>query len=416
MSMLSSARVAVVLGLVAAVHAGCTGPCQKVARARAAALVRPAPATGPHLRARVPFAVASGLVAELLAARPPIPLLDPDSVPGPLRGVVGDLAIVVRDVRFGAAPPGHVHVEVEAEVQIGGVELLTASAGADLAATVEQDGDEVALSIGLSPDVARELERRLAAGLVELGDPLLGWLSDRVRLPRVVLDPLAERVLELALARLGDRLLPSLLDLLRVRIELPPIPVTSIALTSTADALELGVVTSLPVRTAAAEPSSPPGSFGLAVSGSALAELATWAVTSGPAPRRYERSLEPDADGDFVPRFDWRDDHPRPLVVHVDRVADGCEWFTVGVTPSLALRGDKVVAGASERTFEEVLGPAHIHVAAWLKELLQGAVSRKAVASVAVTVAGRRVEAHLVDVALDGRGLRAAATLALAPP
>lgn len=215
-------------------------------------------------------------------------------------------------------------------------------------------------------------------------------------------------------------LMSSLRDVATVRVALPPVPIARIALTSTdgPDAtLELGIVTSLPVRESVARTVAPAEqAFELAISGSAMAELANWAIATGHAPARFDRSLEPDLDGDYVPHFDWRTDHPRPLIVHVDRVHGGCEWFTVGVTPTLAIEGEQLVAGASARDFEQVLGPAYLHVAVWLKELLQRAVSRRVAAAATLTVAGRRVEAHLVGATLDDRGLRAAATLRIAPP
>ena len=41
------------------------------------------------------------------------------------------------------------------------------------------------------------------------------------------------------------------------------------------------------------------------MSGSAVAELANWAIDEGHAPRWYDRSLKPTEKGEFRPRFDY---------------------------------------------------------------------------------------------------------------
>lgn len=126
--MAAPTRVAAVVALAAVVHAGCSGPCKQVARAREAAAVRPEPAAGPHLRLRVPFATLNARIAEAVAARPPTPvrlsrwsLVPANPMPGLSAAVVGDLAVVVRSVRLGPAAPGYVHVEVEAELLVGAI-------------------------------------------------------------------------------------------------------------------------------------------------------------------------------------------------------------------------------------------------------------------------------------------------------
>lgn len=238
--------------------------------------------------------------------------------------------------------------------------------------------------------------------------------------PRFVVDRVAaaaaEELTTVTWSLLRRTLLPRVGELTRVSVALPPLPLAAVDVSSTADALELALVTSLPVRVAA--PPAPPltaDGVELSASGSALAELANWAIASGHAPARYDRSLEPAADGDFVARFDWRAGHPRPLVVHVDRVAAGCEWYTVGVTPALAVRDGRLAAGAPARVFEQVLGPTHLRTAAWLKQLLQRAAARRLAATTRLTLGDRTVDGSLLAVDLDDRGLRAAVAITLSP-
>lgn len=420
-------RPAASLALVALVPValgGCHGPCGRVAHARAAATARPAAAPGPHLRVRVPFALVNRLVADALVDRPVYPV-ELASL-GPLRPLIGALSVVPRDVRLGPASPGHVRLTVALELRGPTGPIVTLTAGGELDPTIERDGDAVAVSLGLDPSRVDELALDLGPGLASrLGDVLAAYLPDRVRstVPRFVIDQVAAAVAEelvtVTWSALRRTVLPAVGELTRVRFALPPVPAESIELTSTTGddgALVLGLTTALPVRATAPEPWRRADAITVAAPGSALAELGNWAVASGQAPTRYARSLEPDEDGDFVPRFDWRPDHPRPLVVDVDRVRGGCEWYAVGVAPTLLLSERGLVAGARERTFEQVLGPAYLRAAAWLKSLLQGAVSKKVASRAVVTVGGRTALLTLRDVALDDDGLDLAVEAAIAPP
>ena len=74
-----------------------------------------APASGPHLRLRLPFAVTNALIAEVLAGLPPVPVTLGRL--GPLATVIGDLTAVPRAVTLGPAGPGLVHVELEVELR-----------------------------------------------------------------------------------------------------------------------------------------------------------------------------------------------------------------------------------------------------------------------------------------------------------
>jgi hypothetical protein len=404
--------------------AGCGGPCAQVARARTAAIARPPAAPGPHLRLRAPFAVLDRMLADALVDQPVVPI-ELERL-GPLRPLLGALAIVPREVRLGAAAPGRVHLSVTLELRGATGPILTFAAGGELDPTIERDGDRTAITLGLTPARIDRIELALGADLTaRLGQALAARLPDEVRrtVPQFVIDRVAAAVAEELAGRtwslLRRTLLPRLGELTRIRIALPPIPIEAIALTSTsgpAGALDLAITTALPVRTTVAEAGPlTTESLELVATGSALAELGNWAIASGYAPARYDRSLVPAEGGDFVPRFDWRAGHPRPLLVHVDRVADGCEWYTVGVTPTLALRDGALVAGASERTFERKLGPAYLRAAAWLKELLQGAVSRRLAAGATITVGERPVVARLRAVVLDGDGLTVAADVEIGP-
>jgi hypothetical protein len=411
------------IAIAAAALAGCGGRCAKVADARAAAMARPPAAAGPHLRVRLPFALVNAVVADALAAVAPVPVTLAEL--GPLADAVLGVTAAPRALRLAPAGADRVRVELTIELRDRDGVLLALTAAGELAPEIERTDDRVAIAIGLAPAQLDRLAIELGADArATLGAALAARLpaAARARVPGFVLDAIAaaavEELTSVTWAVLRRTLLPRLGELTRVRVALPPLPVAALALSSTSagePALELGVVTSLPVRAAVTAGDAPlrADAIELAASGSALAELASWAIAAGRAPARYDRSLHPEPDGDYVPRLDWRAGHPRPLVVHVDRVEDGCEWFTVGVTPFAALRGGQVIAGARTRTFERVIGPAYLHVAAWLKELLQRAVSRRAAAAIAVTVGDRRVDAALVDLVLDGAGVRATATLAV---
>ncbi len=426
MSMMTTRPVVLLVtsALVLATGSGCGGPCAQVARARTQATARPPAAAGPHLRLRAPFAVLDRMLADALVDQPAVPI-ELERL-GPLRPLLGALSVVPREVRVGPASPGHVHLTVALELRGPLGPIMTLRAGGELDPVIERDGDRTSISVGLTPARIEELELDLGPELTSrLGQALAAALPAEVRatVPQFVIDRVAAAVGEELVGRawwlLRKTLLPRLGELTRIRVALPPIPVESISIDSTAgpsSALDLAITTALPVRTTVGAAGSPPAdALELVATGSALAELGNWAIASGHAPARYDRTLEPAVDGDFVPRFDWRVDHARPLVVHVDRVADGCEWYTVGVAPTLIMRDGALVAGARERVFENKLGPLHLRAAAWLKELLQGAVTRRLASGTAITVGDRKVEARLRTVVLDGAGLTATADAAIGP-
>jgi hypothetical protein len=153
------------------------------------------------------------------------------------------------------------------------------------------------------------------------------------------------------------------------------------------------------------------------LAGSTVAELANWAITTGRAPQRYTRSLEPATNGDFVPLLDWRPGHRRPLVVSVFQVARGCSCFSAGVRARLEVRGDDVIGTIEERRLELALGPAHIEALARLKDIVDRSVerSRKAAAHVQLTVGDRVVGARLVDASVDRADLHVAVHLTVGP-
>jgi hypothetical protein len=395
----------------------CGGPCKEVAAARVQLEARPAvAAVDPHARVRVPYAAANRAIAEALA--------DPDamSVPVPLgrlsalERVVGEVRAVPREVRLGPAGPGRVRIDVTVDIVDRRGVVVTFDAHTEVAPVLERagGGGDVFLSVGLDP-------RRVEGVELELGPrfttTIRGLLAARA----------VEEVGEEAWKVVRSRVLPRLSARTRMRVRLPDVPIERVVVSSlggAVPALDLAIMTSLPVRaglatldSAAADIALDPDAVDVRLAGSTVAELANWAIATGRAPQRYTRKLKPAQSGDFVPLLDWRPGHQRPLVVSIFQIARGCSCFSAGVRARVEVRGDDVVGTIEERRLELALGPPHIETLAWLKDVVDRSIqrSKKAAAHTELTVGDRTIGARVVDASVDRAELHVAVHLAVRP-
>lgn len=145
------------------------------------------------------------------------------------------------------------------------------------------------------------------------------------------------------------------------------------------------------------------------MSGSAVAELANWAIDHGHAPRWYTRSLTPSESGEFRPRFDYvAEDRAHPFKVYAFQERGGCSYFKVGVRASVAITGDKLEVIALDRALEASAANPAIEAAAWVKYFVTGSIdrSKKLAAQTQLTVGGRPLATQIVGAALDDDELR----------
>jgi hypothetical protein len=301
-----------------------------------------------------------------------------------------------------------VRIDVTIELQDGRGTLLTFDAHTDVAPVLTHENGDAFLTVGLDP-------RRVEGVEIELGPRFTRSLR------ALLVARAAEEIGEEAWKVVRAKVLPRVGALTRMRVRLPDVPVDRVDVTSLAGpvpALDLAIATTLPVREGLHVVEQPldPDAVDVRLAGSTVAELANWAIATGRAPQRYTRKLKPDKNGDFVPLLDWRPGHARPLLVSIFQVQRGCSCFSAGVRARVDVRGDDIVGTIEERRLELAIGPAHIETLAWLKDVVDRAITRskRAAAHTELTVGDRVIGARLVDADVDRAELHVAVHLAVA--
>jgi hypothetical protein len=405
---------------------GCGGPCKQIARERAALLGRSDSAPGAHARIQVPFAIANAMLAELVKDEPELPL-DYGKL-GPLAAFVPHLRGIVQGVELVPADPGKVGFAVRVSIVDDTGELLALLGRGDAAPVIEHAPDGgTKLAVPIRADQLTRLEPELgprAAG--KLGELLAKRLPSAVRdrTPQFLIDRIAKEVAEEAATQayrlLRGAALKRIGELTTLRFGLPPAPIARVDVESRpgpVPALELAIVTALPVRAAlAVAPPAEPDAVTVAISGSAAVELANWSIAHGRAPQRYTRSLEPARDGTYVPHFDWRaGDAERPLVVHMFKVEDGCAHFAVGAKPFVEVRDGKISARIENKRLEAADASLAFATLARIKGAFDDSTSpTKQVANVAgFTIGDRDVTTRLVRAEVAGDDIRVSVAVAL---
>lgn len=422
---LLSTFAAVVLVFAAS---GCGGPCKQVQREWAAVRAARPPATEPHIRVQVPYAVANRLITDVLGEEIAVPI--ELGALGLLAPYVASLRAVVRDVALAPGPPGKVRFTLRVELSDAAGLLIALRAHADVEPVIETgaDGRPPAVTLGLRADQLARLEPELGPRAAEaLGTALLARIPADVgaKVPKFVVDRAAAKVVEELVERghalLRDTLLVRLGDVTRLRFALPPIPIARIALTSVTDpvaALDLAIHTSLPVRAGVADATPAADAIAVHVAGSAAAELGNWGIAEGHLPQRYTRKLEPATDGPYTPHFDWRADVPaRPLLVHMfARRGKGCAHFAAAARPHVRVAGGEVHAHLTNRRMEHSVGPPLLELLAGVNGIFQRSVSKtkSAAAQTQITVGGRDVRAELVGAEISADDIHASFTLSIA--
>lgn len=415
--------------VVAALAAGCGSRCKDVASARDLVVARPPIAiAGADVRVTVPLARANELIAVVLQATPVEAALE---LPAGLPLAVPALVASVREVRMVPGGPGRVRIALRIEIRerAAAHELTTLALVAEVAPEIERVDGGVELAIGIGADSLVAVTPELGPGARgKLGDALLRQLrpSAQALAPRALVEEvgatLASHLVGAGFRGLRATLLERIGELTRVRVRLPEVPVTDVVVSSAstpAAALVVELTTGLPVRRRLGPPGPPSEDVTVELSGTAVAELANWAVDAGLAPRWYSRSLEPKADGEFRPRFDYvAEERGHPFKVYVFQERGGCSYFRVGVRAALALRGGQLVVTALDRQLERRRASPIIEAAAWAKYFVTGSIdrSKRIAAHTRLTVGPHTLEPRVVAAALADDELKVGLGFAIDGP
>jgi hypothetical protein len=410
-------------GIVAA--NGCGSRCKEVESARSALRSRQgAPNRGADVRVTIPLERANKLIEEVLRDPLTVPLDAPDL--GPIELVTERLSATVREVRLQSGPPGKLRFATRVEVRDGSAEVATFALVGEIAPQLVRTGPvapkprrdganageppSAELVIGLGPENLLALKPELAPNARDTIDGAIDrWVPQRLRdrVPAIVKSAAARKlgafVVGAGYEVVRRTLLTRLGEVTRVRLRLPDVPVAHVDIQSTDLTLVVDILTDLPVRRGLATLPVNDNDIGVRISGSAVAELANWAVETGRAPRWYNRTIEPKPDGEFRPRFDYiAEDRAHPLKVYSFQERNGCSYFRVGVLAQIKLDGDALVATALDRELEAQSANPAIEAAAWVKYFVVGALdrSKRFAAHTRLSVGGRTLVTRVMGASI----------------
>lgn len=433
--------------------AGCGATCEELAVKRQTlveARTRPAPATAtaarpvgdqpdarpdarPHARLVIPHARGNALLAralaevtggeagELVVALPSLGSVIPELGDAGLPA----LQAAVTAVHLDAAPEGHAGFSVDLALRAAGDTLATATVQVAAEPVVRRDGERTILEIAIPADSVRSVAPRVGvAGTRAMTSRLHDRLPEaiRQRISRAALGPLLSRALGRVLVEsyglVHRQVLGRLGEITRLRIQLPDLPIARAVVhtSSRPPALVLDLFTTLPVRGAlpAFVPDSSSsmldatmlGKIRLHLTGDIVTASANWAIDRGLAPARYNRKLDPDPDGDYVPVFEWDLGSSRPLRIHVFRQAAPCGYILLAVRADLALRGDpsdrQIELVVSDRAIEKVEGSRILELGVWLDALWNRTFvkTKKQAAATCMTIGSSALVTRVTDARL----------------
>ncbi len=411
---------------LAVLASGCGSHCKEVASARDALANRAlAPDRGHDVRVTVPFERANTLFAESLAAQPLTMGLEAPSL-GPIEITIPEIAASVRQVVLLPADAGKVRFSISVEVRDVAAEIAMLNVIAEVAPRVEKVDGMTRLVIGFGPENLLSVTPELGPeAKTTLDGAISRWVPEKLKgkVPRLVLDAarskLGSHLTGRAYEALRETLIKRLGEMTRMTLRLPEVPVAEVDIRSTQTLLVVEILTDLPVRRGLAPANGDPTDVGVVLSGSAVAELANWAIDQGIAPQWYTRSIVPAPNGEFRPRFDYlAENRGHPFKVYAFQERGGCSYFKVGVRASVALDGDKLEVTALDRALEASAANAVVEAAAWVKFFLTGSIDRSKtiVARTQLTVGGRTLQTQVVGAALTDDELQFQLRFTPVPP
>lgn len=370
---------------------GCGPSCQRIADARTALRAGRGATRRPHLQLGIPYALANRLIAEGLRDVPPLPLELPGL--GGLRLLVPALSelrltAVTRSLRLVPARNDHLGLSLDLELRDGREVLTELGLDLELKPRLERDGEGQYLAVELQgeglkavrPRLGPEPAERLARAIHRRLPPMIRSSVPVQALARVSRG-LIERLGADSYALLRAGILRHLGPIKQVRLRLPELPVQRFRLSSPRSQvphLAVDLFTDLPVREGLEGRSAPllkRDAVQARIAGSAVAELANWAMERGLIPARYDRDLKPKAEGGFAPILDWEHRQPRPLKIHVFRRRKPCAHVQIGARARVAVKKERLVLTLEDRQVERVQGPALVRLGVWIDSLWSRAIT-----------------------------------------
>jgi hypothetical protein len=397
---------------------GCGSRCKEVEHARMALLSRtPGADRGADVRVTIPYERANTLFDQMLREEPLVVPLDVPDL-GPIEITVPVVTATAREVRLVPGGPGTIRFAMRIELRDAGEEITTLALTTEVTPELERKDGAAVLAIGFGPENLLSLSPELGPDATRmLGKAVSRWLPEKVRVPRVILDAAASKLgthlTGAAYAALQRTLLTRLGELTRLRLRLPDVPVGTVELRSLAERLVVEITTDLPVRRGLVP--VPAGDLAASrevsvhIAGSAVAELANWAIASGHAPRWYTRGITPSSGGEFQPRFDYvAGDRAHPFKVYSFQERGGCSYFRVGIRAAVAMDGNKLKVTALDRELERTCANPVVEAAAWVKYFFVGSIdrSKRIAAHTRLAAGGRTLETQVVGAELADDELR----------
>jgi hypothetical protein len=376
------------LALVAIATSGCGSRCADIAARRTALLKAPPVASSPHAQIRIPLGRANALLAAVVRETPlrmkvPLPTLGPFTLP------VRELSAISREVELLPAPADRLRFAVRIAIDDAERTITTLVVVVDVKPELQRTDGGLELVASIGPRsllaVKPELGQDAGHGLV---DAITRWLPRAIReqLPRATLDHAAQRLAEHLTGKvypvLRHTLLRSVGELTELRLRLPALPITTIALAPTTDAITVDLMTDLPVRRGLTERAPASEDILVRIAGSTSAALANWSIDRGHLPQHYTRDLSPSPDGAYRPWFDHVAEDRRPVKIHIFQERGGCSYFQVGMAAQVEAVGDKLHVAIRDQLVESVDASPQLEAALWVKQLIQGSLdsSRRAAA------------------------------------
>ncbi len=364
------------LGMI--LMSGC-GACPKVARHREAFLAAQAQApkdTSPQVVLALPKAMVDGWLRKAVDQLPVAGFRPPG---------LGELSRYATGYDFKAerlaatvSKSEDAHFDLDLAVRRSQRRLFGVELGAVAPARFDRRSRK--LRIGLRADMFERVRPKLEDGAVDrFATALLSQVpaAARALLPRDLVRRLAQQGIDALSGQVYSlvraKLLTPLGELAHFEVQLPDLPLESVALGGGAAGWTVGARTSLPGRGVAASGINPRGASasqaGMRISTAALASLGNWAMANGRLPGRYTREGKADKQGELVAGVSW-DQGPAPLKAHLwtKGAAEAseqsmCLYVRAAAKPSIRMKDGRLDLSFAGASVEELMGPPLVNKA-----------------------------------------------------
>lgn len=417
------AGLLVALAVIAIAVTGCGSRCAEIAARRSTLVERPLTVAGPHAQLRIPLARVNAVLAALVHDTPFTMSIPPPKI-GPFTLPLRALTATTRDIELLPSPAERLRFVIRLSIDDGQRTFTTLAILAESKPELVHTATATELVIGFgsknliaaSPEVSEDAGQTLV-------DAVTRWVPKVVRdhLPTGALGRAVQELREYLKDKVFELLRPTILralgDATQVRLPLPPLPIKTIALRPTTNAITFDLTTELPVRSPLT--ANPPESddVTLRVSGSTAAALINWGIGNGQLPQHYTRDLEPQINGQYWPWFEYIPGERRPVRIHIFQERGGCSYFEVGMTVRVNVVGDELKVDTLDQLVESVEASTALEMGLWVKQLIEGSLdsSRRAAAQTRFSVGDRALITQVVRAEVANHELAVALQIVVEP-